>query len=130
MSENQGSDKRRRLGHFGESAAAAYLLRQGYTILERNWRCAIGELDLITQHGEELVFVEVRARQGYGSYGSPEESLTPAKQARLISLAYAYLEAHQHSGNTPWRIDVIALQLDHAGRIARLNHIPNAVEER
>lgn len=130
MSTNQRTDKRRRLGHFGESAAAAYLLRQGYTILERNWRCASGELDLITRYGDELVFVEVRARQGRGNYGSPEESLTPAKQTRLITLAYAYLDTHQHHGNTPWRIDVIALQLDQAGRIARLNHIPNAVEER
>lgn len=118
---------RRRMGNFGEAAAAAHLQRQGYTLLARQWSCAAGELDLVARQGEELVFVEVRTRRG-AAYGSPEESITAAKQKRLITLAYAYLEAHSLTDACAWRIDVIAIELDRAGRICRLNHIINAVE--
>lgn len=118
---------RRRLGNFGESAAAAHLTRQGYELLARQWRCARGEIDLVARQGAQLVFVEVRTRRGREG-GSPEESITPAKQSRLINLAYAYLEAHDTDPTVSWRIDVIALEIDRAGRIDRLNHIVNAVE--
>lgn len=117
---------RQNLGAFGEAAAAAHLTRQGYTIREHNWRCSAGELDLVVQQGEQVVFVEVRARRG-SAYGTPEESVTPAKQHRLVALAYAYLEAHNLPAESDWRIDVIALEIDRAGRVARLNHIVNAV---
>jgi putative endonuclease len=115
------------MGNFGESAAAAHLQRQGYTLLERQWVCSVGELDLVARQAEELVFVEVRTRRG-AAYGSAEESVTAAKQARLIALAYAYLEAHGLTDTCAWRIDVIAIELDRAGRICRLNHIINAVQ--
>jgi putative endonuclease len=115
------------MGNFGEAAAAAHLQHRGYTLLARQWACAAGELDLVARQGEELVFVEVRTRRG-AAYGSPEESITAAKQARLITLAYAYLEAHSLAATCAWRIDVIAIELDRAGRIRRLNHIINAVE--
>jgi putative endonuclease len=78
-----------------------------------------------------LVFVEVRTRRHPGGGpGSAEESVGPHKQARLIALAYAYLEAAAVPPDTPWRIDVIALDVDRAGRIAGLRHIRDAVEER
>jgi putative endonuclease len=120
---------RRRLGDFGESVAVAHLKREGYTILERNWRCQTGEIDLVARWQEELVFVEVRTRRST-AYGSPEESLTKAKQQRLIALAYAYLEAHHLDGDdtVSWRIDVVAIAIDQNGRVARLNHIPYALE--
>jgi putative endonuclease len=120
-------DTRRRLGNFGESVAAAYLRRAGYTVLARQWRCATGEIDLVAQQGEQLVFVEVRTRRGT-THGSAEESVTTAKQARLIALAYEYLAAFPADGEPPWRIDVIALTIDGAGRVRHLNHIPHAVE--
>lgn len=119
---------RRGLGNFGETAAAAYLSKQGYKIIARQWRCSAGELDLVAWQGEQLVFVEVRTRRGTTS-GPPEESITTAKQLRLITLAYTYLQTHTLDEDTPWRIDVIALEIDSAGRINRLNHIINAVEE-
>ncbi len=119
--------ERRKLGNFGEQAAAHYLLRQGYTIENRQWRGTGGELDLVARHGTTLVFVEVRTRRG-DSAGSAEESVGRAKQGRLIALAYAYLEAHAIAPEVEWRIDVIAIDVDRAGRVARLSHIPYAVE--
>lgn len=121
------ADKRRKLGDFGEQAAANYLLRQGYTIEDRQWRAAGGELDLVARDGMTLVFVEVRTRRG-NIAGVAEESVGRAKQARLMALAYAYLEAHAIAPDTEWRIDVIAVDVDRAGRVARLSHIPYAVE--
>jgi putative endonuclease len=118
---------RKKLGNFGEQAAAAHLIRQGYTLLARNWRGAGGELDLVMREGAALVFVEVRTRRG--AAGMAEESVGPAKRARLIALAYTYLEAAALPEDTVWRIDVVALDVDRAGRIARLAHIRDAVEE-
>ena len=130
-------DLRKKLGDFGEQAAAAYLMRQGYELLARKWRNHTrerggggGEIDLVVRDGMALVFVEVRTRRHPGGgLGSAEESVGPLKQARLIALAYAYLEAAAVPADTPWRIDVIALDVDRAGRIAELRHIRDAVEE-
>lgn len=130
---------RRGLGNFGEAAAAAHLVRQGYTLLERQWRSSqragggtgtvAGEIDLVARHEPDgcLVFVEVRTRSS-ATYGYPEESLTPAKRARLVALALAYLVAHGLAETTTWRIDVIAVHVDAAGRIGHLHHIPHAIE--
>lgn len=118
---------RKKLGDFGEQAAASYLVRQGYTIIERQWRGPGGELDLVARDGAVLVFVEVRTRRGDRS-GVAEESVGRVKQARLVNLAYAYLEVHALAPDTEWRIDVVAVAVDHAGRVARLSHIPYAVE--
>ncbi len=129
MAKKKDNALRRRMGHFGESAAATYLIRQGYTILARQWRCKAGEIDLVVRHEqqeEQVVFVEVRTRRG-SVCGSPEESLTPTKQSRLATLAYTYLEAHSLDETIAFRIDVIAIELDQAGRIIRLNHIMNAI---
>jgi putative endonuclease len=119
--------QRRRLGNFGEAAAAAYLTRQGYALLARQWRCAAGEIDLIAQQDDTLVFVEVRTRRG-STRGTPEESVTASKQARLIALAYTYLAEHAPDEAQPWRIDVVAVEVDRSGRISRLEHLPNAIE--
>jgi putative endonuclease len=121
-------DRRKKLGDFGEQAAAAHLIRQGYTLVARKWRCAAGEIDLLMRDGAMLVVVEVRTRRG-GAPGLAEESVSPSKQARLVALAYAYLEASGIPENNAWRIDVVALDIDRAGRIARLHHIRDAVEE-
>jgi putative endonuclease len=121
-------DTRKNLGDFGEQAAAAHLAKRGYVLLARKWRCPAGEIDLLMRDGSTLVFVEVRARRGE-RLGTAEESVDRAKQAKLIALAYAYLEATDVPGDQPWRIDVVALNIDRAGRVARLEHIRDAVEE-
>src|SRR5262245_17073989 len=122
------ADLRKKLGDFGEQAAAAHLIRQGYELIARKWRGPGGELDLVMRDGDGLVLVEVRTR-GCDAARVAEESVGRTKQARLIALAYAYLEAAGVPADTPWRIDVIALDIDRSGRIARLSHIRDAVEE-
>jgi putative endonuclease len=116
---------RRQLGRWGEDRAAAFLEEQGYQVVARNWRCpGLGEIDLVAQHESCLIFVEVRVRTGR-SYGTPEESVTRSKRARLIRLAEAYVLSV--GWQSDWRIDVIALELDSGGRLVRRKHIPNAV---
>lgn len=116
-------DRRKQTGRRGEDAAAAYLAGQGYRIIARNWRCAGGELDIIAWHGATLVFVEVRTRQN-DRFGTAEDSITPAKQARLVALAQAYLQATA-APQPAWRIDIIAVALSPGG--STINHIENAV---
>ncbi len=98
----------RQQGKRGEMIAAAALEKAGYTILDRNWRCSIGELDLVARHRGDLVFVEVRARQT--GVDAALESIGPVKQARLTELAQAYLNAHALA-DTAVRIDVVAVNL-------------------
>lgn len=124
------TDPRRALGRLGEDLAAAYLAGLSYRIVTRNWRTRTGELDIVAQEGEWLVFVEVRARRAGRRgvdpvLGTPEESVTPRKQLQLAALADAYLYALPWQG--PWRIDVIALELAADGSIVRLNHLRDAV---
>jgi putative endonuclease len=116
-------DKRKQTGRQGEDIAASFLMRKGCKIVERNWRCPAGELDLIVADGDALVFVEVRTRSGV-RFGLAEESITPAKQARLIELAQTYLQERAASSQL-WRIDVIAVQLGPG--LPQVRHIENAV---
>jgi putative endonuclease len=78
------------IGKVAEDAAAAYLARQGLRLVARNWRCKGGEIDLIMQDGQTLVFVEVRARSN-PNFGGAAASITAAKQARLVHAAQLYL---------------------------------------
>ena len=100
-------DRRRTVARRGEALAALLLRLKGYRIEARNWRCALGEVDIIAWDRETLVFVEVKARRGT-SAGSPEEAVTPAKQLRLVRLAEAYL-AHRRGETPPCRFDVVAV---------------------
>ncbi len=124
------SDARRSTGAAGEALAVTFLRKQGYTLLAQNWRCRHGELDAVMQDGGELVFVEVRTRRGT-ALGSAAELVTPAKQRRLARLAAAYLAAldeHSQAWAGPWRIDVVAVQLDARGH-STIEHLPSAVGE-
>ena len=116
-------DKRKETGQRGEDIAAAYFAERGYNILARNWRCPTGELDIIMEKDNTLVFVEVRTRSGK-KFGTPEESITPTKQARLIELAQAYLQETE-APHQSWRIDVAAVRL--GSGLPQINHIENAV---
>lgn len=95
------------LGQRGETLAAAHLEAAGLTIIDRNWRCSQGEIDLVARAGSELVFVEVKTRSS-GAFGHPLQAITPAKLARLRRLAAAWCEQHpvDHRGI---RIDAIAV---------------------
>ena len=119
-----GSNRRKKLGAWGESVAATHLEHLGYTIIARNWRCARGEIDLIMQTGDLFAFVEVKTRRGR-DMGAPEESLTPAKGRKLMQLAQMYLA--ENNLDVDWRIDFVAVELDKTGKLLRCEHIPNAV---
>ncbi len=119
---------RKNLGASGERVAALYLQEHGYKILARNFRTHSGEIDLVGQDADGLAFVEVRTRRGE-AYGSPEESITPRKRDRLLRLALQFLEAHDEYGDCPWRIDLVAIELDPRGRIQRLDLIKSIVQD-
>ena len=119
-------DSRKHLGAFGEQVATEYLKNRGYEILQLNYRCSVGEIDIVARDGDSLVFVEVRTRSSR-QFGTPEESVTPAKQAKLIELAESYLQEHQISNQT-WRIDVVAVEVDRHNKISRIELIENAVD--
>lgn len=121
-------DSRKKLGRLGEDLAVAYLQEQGYAIHDRNYRhSTLGEIDIVGVDGECLAFVEVRTRRGR-DFGTPEESITPAKQQKLIELAQAYLQEHEGEPLPPcWRIDVVAVELTSKGKLQRVELIKNAV---
>ena len=119
-----GSQKQS-LGQWGEQRAAEHLLAKGYTILERNWRCEYGEVDLIAMQKEVLVFVEVKARSSQ-LYGHPEEAVTPDKQQHLYESSLTYLQAHPELDGD-WRIDVIAITRGPDG--PQIEHFENAVSQ-
>jgi len=120
-------DGRRRLGAFGERLAAAHLEAKGYRIRARNFRCREGEVDIVAQDGETLVFVEVRTRRG-DAMGGPAESVTATKEARLVAAATAYVQALPEPP-ADQRIDVVAIQLSPGGRLLAIDHIEGAVAE-
>ena len=101
------TERSQRLGERGEDAAAAYLERIGVNVVERNWRCQHGEIDIVGIDGTTVVLCEVKTRRTRAK-GSPEESITAAKRRRYARLAEAYL---QESGLTEVvvRFDVIGL---------------------
>ena len=129
MVQNQksGSAARQGLGRTGERLAMEHLSAAGYQIIERNFRCRYGEIDLIAEEDDELVFVEVKTRRG-NAYGLPEDAVTPSKQLRLIQLALYYLDLHNCSERS-WRIDVVAVQMSAAGRIEEIRIHRHAVTE-
>ena len=87
---------RRKLGTFGERVAKDYLEKRGYEVLETNFRCPAGEIDIVARKQGYLIFVEVRTRRSL-ECATPEESVTPAKREKLIELAQTYIQEHRDS---------------------------------
>ncbi|MDE0141454.1 MAG: YraN family protein [Caldilineaceae bacterium SB0670_bin_27] len=128
-------DGRRALGTRGELIAVRALQEAGLRIVERNWRCRAGELDIIAEEcapdfsrgasdSRWLVVVEVRTRRGHG-YGSALQSFTHGKQKKLRRLATIYVQETKWPG--PWRIDAVAVQMDRSGKLISVEHIRHAV---
>ncbi len=105
---------RQRLGHLGENYATRYLRACGWLILDRNWRCRQGEIDIVGLDHGQIVVCEVRTRSGIHA-GSAIESVTPVKVRKLRLLALQWLRSRGVSGKGV-RIDVIGIQVDGAGR--------------
>ncbi|MGO4948875.1 YraN family protein [Paenibacillus sp. DRB1-1] len=104
-----GKDQRKAKGAMGEEAAALFLENLGYRIIERNWRCRSGEIDLIAKQEHIIVFIEVRSRSS-SKYGTPAESVTARKIAQVRQTAAVYL--HMNGiGEAPIRFDMVSVQL-------------------
>jgi putative endonuclease len=116
---------RQRTGRLGEDAAARYLERSGWEVVERNCRTPYGEIDIVARDRGALVFVEVRARSS-ADFGAPAESLTMRKRQRMASCAHAYLAEHAQP-EPDWRVDFIGVWVD--GRhVTRLEHYRHALQ--
>ena len=119
--------RRRETGILGEKLAGDFLKKRGYRIIEVNYRCSEGEIDIIAMDGDFLVFIEVRTKTSL-RFGSPEESITPAKKERLRAVASHYQQTHDNLPQS-WRIDVVAVELNQKGKPSRIELIENAVSE-
>ena len=113
------------LGARGENIAAAFLKGQKYVIVERNYRCKAGELDIVAREGKTLVFVEVKTRSNI-AFGPPQASVTPFKQRQISKAALTWL-AKKKLHDTSARFDVIAIILrEH--EVPAIEHIKNAFD--
>ena len=112
------------VGRFGEDLAARHLQDEGMSILERNWRCARGELDIIAVDGSELVFVEVKTRST-AAFGEPAEALTPDKAARIHVLAGHWRAERWRGPRRRSRFDLVSvIRLGPSGPV--LDHLRDA----
>ena len=112
------------VGRRGEDLAAAYLERQGLRIVERNFRCKGGEIDIIARDGSTVVFVEVKTRRNL-NYGPPQLAITPFKQRQISKAALTWL-LRQRQPDAPARFDVVAILL--ADHTYEVDHIRNAFD--
>lgn len=112
------------LGRYGEDVAARYLAERGMVVLERNWRCHEGEIDIVARDGDTLVICEVKTRTSL-AYGHPSEAVSPRKLRRLRALASSWLMARGvHAPRV--RIDVVSVMASSVGA-AKVEHL-RAVE--
>lgn len=113
------------LGRQGEQIAANYLRAHGYILLERNYRCPMGELDIVMKQGDVVAFVEVKTRRSL-RYGRPCEAVNYYKKQHIIKTAKWYICHHNLSG-LHYRFDIVEI-LARPGGSASINHIRNAFE--
>jgi putative endonuclease len=115
---------RRQRGDEAEDAVVAFLAAHGYQVLERNFTCRYGEVDIVAEHGDTLCFIEVRMRSS-STWGDPSATVSFAKQRRVVKAALYYLQRHRRADQM-LRFDVVSV-LGAAGQ-AKLEHIPNAFD--
>lgn len=104
---------------------------RGYVLLVAKYGCRLGEVDIVVRQGQELVFVEVKTSRG-SDFGTPEESITPAKAQQLTVTAQDYLQTQippADTANGSWRIDLVSVHLDKSGKLQRISHWENVVED-
>ncbi len=116
---------RRLVGIEGEAVARRFLEGLGFRILEENFACPVGEIDLIAQEGDVLVFVEVKARRS-PRFGAPVEAVHPRKQRQLLRVAEIYMRDRRL--RVPCRVDVVAVEFPLQGSKPRIELIRNAVQ--
>lgn len=117
--------KRKELGKRGEKIAANFLKKQGYQIIERNYRAKMGEVDIVAREAETIVFIEVKTRRST-DFGLPEEALSYDKRRRLTKLALGYLSYYKIKDKN-CRFDVVSILMDE-DRVKDIRLIKNAFE--
>jgi putative endonuclease len=114
------------LGSFGEDMACSYLQKQGYKILDRNFSCKVGELDIIAMEGDTLAFIEVKCRTGV-EYGHPSEAVSYSKQGKIVKAALFFMTKNKLF-DYMCRFDVIEVLTDGTEECSHINLIKNAFE--
>ena len=115
---------RKETGAKGEKLAARFLKRKGYKIVQRNYRCKLGEIDIIAKQDKTLVFVEVKTRQT-AEFGPPQYAVTAAKRRQISRVALSYIK-YENLMEQSCRFDVIAVTFPRESRRPRIEHIENA----
>ena len=118
------TDRKQKIGKMGESIAVRYLKKQGYRIVEQNYRSKVGEIDIIAREKQSLVFVEVKTRSS-GSFGSPKWAITPKKQ-KAISMAALYYLKMTNQNDVDARFDVVSILLQ--GEDTQIELVRNAFD--
>ena len=111
------------MGRLGEDLAVKYLQSIGFVVIQQNFRCMLGEIDIIAKENGVTVFVEVRSR-GSGTYGLPQESVGFKKKNKLRKLAYYYIAKYDISGDC--RFDVLAIMFEQNNVVKSIEHFRNA----
>jgi putative endonuclease len=125
MMTGQRKDDRKQLGRHGEELAEAFLGGKDYRIVARNWRCRTGELDIIAEKANMLIFVEVRTRRPSGRFGTAKESVDFRKQFKVRETAQFYLHRFQKYEQSI-RFDVITVEVSADGAAPQIEHIEGA----
>lgn len=118
----------KKIGRLGEEIAKRYLIQKGYAILDMNFRCKIGEIDIIAEKNKVLIFCEVKANfASYSSAFRPEVRVNPRKAAKLRRLAEIYIKMRNLSPNQGFQIDVLGVEIKKESKTARVSHTENAI---
>lgn len=117
---------RQELAAKGEALADEFLRNKKYRILDKNYRCPLGEIDLVAEQNKVIVFVEVKTRSSQ-AFGQPEEAVTRAKQKKLGQLAEYYFKA-KNLGDREMRFDVISILANSRDGTCEISHFENAFE--
>lgn len=119
------SRERQDLGQLGEKLACDFLRKNGYQIIDQNYRTRGGEIDIVAKDREMLVFVEVKTRTS-AAFGYPEEAIDERKQHKLAMTAECYLSSH-HLYDYDYRIDAVGIEMERDGRLINLRHEKDVV---
>jgi putative endonuclease len=119
--------QRKATGALGEKYARDFLKKRGYRLLETNYRCPHGEIDIIARHKDSVVFIEVRTKTSH-AFGSPEESISFTKRNHMRASAFHYVQSHRDLPEQ-WSIGLVAIELEPSGKVSRIELLENAVSE-
>jgi putative endonuclease len=115
------------IGNYGENIAREHLKQKGYQIIDRNYRCSFGEIDIIMRDNKQIVFVEVKTRnEKWLEYGLPEQAVNNKKKKRIMRLAKYYLNRHRELVNNDYRFDIVSVIVNQQGNAVSVTHISDA----